>query len=394
MTADLNVPDFTTDTATEYKTAIDEGFQNIERTGWSFAAHPANPTPNMTVDLNPGAIWSAGALIEKASQTTSTFTAPSVNPRIDRIVVDEVTGNRTTVAGSEAASPTAPAIPAGKFPICQIQFETTTTSIGYVATSTVAAIVDERISFVVVTDSDAGVPTGFINGLETANAVVDLLHDIKFEAGSCYDDTLTEHMVLSADLRKSLDASWTVGTGGGLDTGSIAADKWYYKFIIKRTDTGVVDAVFSLSSTAPTMPANFNKKRLIGAIKTKTGAAEIELYTQTGDVIEWFSRHEDYNGVGVIAGALVTVTVPVLPVVAHMQMSSLSAAGTYHTLHSPDHENVAAGTTNFDLFGGDSVLRVMHKTVPSSTGQVRHRDTTTDNIKIWTNGFTLDRGNI
>ena len=149
MTTDLQLPDFTTDTNTEYKTNIDEGVQNVERTAWSFAPHPASPTPNMTVDLNPGAIWDSGTLTEKAQQSTTTFTAPSVNPRIDRIVVDEVTGTFSIVAGSEAASPTPPAIPGGKFPVCQIRFETTSTSIGYVATATVAAITDERIPFII-----------------------------------------------------------------------------------------------------------------------------------------------------------------------------------------------------------------------------------------------------
>lgn len=146
----LDKPDFTTDTATEYKTAIDVGFQGVERTAWSFAPHPA-ATPDMTVRLNPGAIWdgSTDTLTEKAAQTTSTFTAPVTNPRIDRIVVDETTGDYSIVAGSEAASPTAPAIPTGKFPVCQIEFATTTTSIGYVATATVAAIVDERVPFIV-----------------------------------------------------------------------------------------------------------------------------------------------------------------------------------------------------------------------------------------------------
>lgn len=148
MTTDLHLPDNTTDTDTEYKIAIDEGFQNVERTAWSFAPHPASPTPNMTVDLNPGAIWNAGTLTEKAQQSTTTFVAPVTNPRIDRIVVDETTGTYSIVAGTEAASPTAPEIPAEKFPVCQILFLTTSTSIGYVATTTVAAIFDERVSFI------------------------------------------------------------------------------------------------------------------------------------------------------------------------------------------------------------------------------------------------------
>ena len=40
----------------------------------------------------------------------------------------------------------------------------------------------------------------------------------------------------------------------------MANDTWYHVWLIKRADTGVVDALFSLSATAPTMPANYTRQ--------------------------------------------------------------------------------------------------------------------------------------
>ena len=44
----------------------------------------------------------------------------------------------------------------------------------------------------------------------------------------------------------------------------------YYVYLIKRVDTDVVDAIFSASATAPTLPTNYTLFRRIGSISTVT----------------------------------------------------------------------------------------------------------------------------
>ncbi len=95
---------------------------------------------------------------------------------------------------------------------------------------------------------------------------------ITVSAGEATDGTNAETLVLASAISKTTSA-WAVGsTNGGLDTGTIANSTGYYVWLIKRPDTGVVDALLSLSATAPTMPANYTLKRLIGYAKT-TGSA-------------------------------------------------------------------------------------------------------------------------
>ncbi|MBP6818353.1 MAG: hypothetical protein KBC46_03515 [Ferrovibrio sp.] len=124
---------------------------------------------------------------------------------------------------------------------------------------------------------------GHIDGLTLSNNVSDANNDIDIAAGQAADDGAAAYLSLGATLTKRLDAAWAVGSGnGGIDTGSKANSTWYHLWLIQRPDTGVVDALFSTSATAPTMPANYTRKRRIGAVLTD-GSGNIRAFTQIGD---------------------------------------------------------------------------------------------------------------
>ncbi len=122
---------------------------------------------------------------------------------------------------------------------------------------------------------DRHTPPMHIQGLVIANNSTDADHDIDIATGEARDTTDADTLALAAALTKQIDAAWAVGDdAGGMDTGAVAIDSWYHVWLIKRTDTGVVDALFSLSVSAPTMPANYDRKRLIGSVLTD-GSANI-----------------------------------------------------------------------------------------------------------------------
>lgn len=137
-------------------------------------------------------------------------------------------------------------------------------------------------------------PKGFLHGLTTSNNVADSVNDIDVAAGECAADTSPfNRMVLPSMLTKKLDAAWFAGHNqGGRDTGSIA-DGWWFVYLIKRSDTGQMDVLFSLSATAPTMPASYDLKRRIGAFQRAAGS--ILLYYQIGDVFKRQSPVALYN---------------------------------------------------------------------------------------------------
>lgn len=67
-------------------------------------------------------------------------------------------------------------------------------------------------------------------------------------------------------------AAITTSGVNGLDTGVEAGTTWYYLWIIAKTDLSSVDALLSLSATAPTMPALYTYKALVGAVFNNAGS--------------------------------------------------------------------------------------------------------------------------
>lgn len=122
-----------------------------------------------------------------------------------------------------------------------------------------------------------------IYGLTYANSGTD---SIAVASGGAMDSTGVYFMV-GAALTKNVTTAWAVGSvAGGLDTGAVGNSD-YYIWMIARPDTGVVDYLFSLSSTAPTMPTNYTYKRLIGWFK-RVGAVNVAFttYELTGGGIQ------------------------------------------------------------------------------------------------------------
>ncbi len=112
--------DFNTQTPSQYRAAIDADIAVAAPIVDNFAPHSV-ATPNMTVQLDAGAIPGVGVLpTQIALQTSGTLTAPVTNPRKDIVYIDAITGVIGVATGTEATSPVDPAIPSGKIPIARL----------------------------------------------------------------------------------------------------------------------------------------------------------------------------------------------------------------------------------------------------------------------------------
>lgn len=123
---------------TSYKTALDNAARVGKRITNAFAPH-AKTAPDMNVLIDAGAVLNDTTITEIGQQTIGPISAPVVNSRIDRIVIDKTTGVATRIAGSESLTPSAPALPDEKFPCAQIALAVGQTSIVN------ANITDERL---------------------------------------------------------------------------------------------------------------------------------------------------------------------------------------------------------------------------------------------------------
>lgn len=128
-------------------------------------------------------------------------------------------------------------------------------------------------------------------------------------AGAAMDSTNAFLMQLSA-ISKTTSA-WAVGSAvGGLDTGTIAINSWYHFYAIRRPDTGVVDVVFSLNATSPTLPANYTQFRRIGSGRTN-GSSQWTRFFQDGDYFQWDVPVNDVSATNPgTAAVLRTLSVP------------------------------------------------------------------------------------
>ncbi|HEY6019801.1 MAG TPA: hypothetical protein VIY48_07820, partial [Candidatus Paceibacterota bacterium] len=211
-------------------------------------------------------------------------------------------------------------------------------------------------------------------------------------AGQAADSTNAMLMNLSA-ISKTTSA-WAVGNNnGGLDTGTIANSTWYYFYTIRRPDTGVVDAIFSLSSSAPTLPANYTQYRYIGAGLTN-GSGQWTSFTQKGREFYWSTPVQDFNGAGSATAALLTLSVPRGRKVkgAFNLFVSNNTQGCY--LSDPDNADLAPSTTSgvspFSTFGFGSASfagSVQAQCWTNTSAQIRHREYNTAPVGVATLGW-------
>jgi hypothetical protein len=167
---------------------------------------------------------------------------------------------------------------------------------------------------VAAVDAAGSFGSGGIFGMITSNAVANPTRDITISTGQCRDSTNTKNIVLAAPITKRLDQVWAEGGGlGGRDLATALANgQTWHVFVILNPANGHVDALYSQSPTAPTLPAGFTKFRRIGSIVLDAAATTIRQYLQIGDWFRYKTRSADFAAqANAGAASLRSVAVPV-----------------------------------------------------------------------------------
>lgn len=275
------------------------------------------------------------------------------------------------------------------------------------ASVTTAKIADANVTAAKIVNGEFPFPAMWIQGLVPSNNAGDATNDLDFTAGQCRDATNARNIVVAA-LTKRSDATFVVGTNQGmLDTGAIGNAE-YYVFAILRSDTGVTDILCSLSSTAPTMPANYDHKRLVGYFLRAGGtivafnATELE----GGGLKIAFNTPPalDKSSTGTTANrTLTTVAVPTgLRVLwkGHLTITG-GAGGTQRVfLSDPNCADVATGLTTSPLASlawngaAGTTVGAQQECFTNTSAQIGVRvSQSTDSIYIQTLGFNWARRN-
>lgn len=97
--------------------------------------------------------------------------------------------------------------------------------------------------------SAVGAPYRGLNASYTSNTVI----SINCAEAITYDSNNATHIIRSATL--SINCATT--GANGLDTGSLAANTWYYGYIIYNRTTGTIAGLASNSTGTPTLPGGY-----------------------------------------------------------------------------------------------------------------------------------------
>jgi len=73
---------------------------------------------------------------------------------------------------------------------------------------------------------------------------------------------------------------------GGLDTGVVAANKWYALYVISSADGALSGALLALAGATPVMPAGYTNLRRVGWARTN-GSSLIVSFQAVGDWVYW-----------------------------------------------------------------------------------------------------------
>lgn len=226
-----------------------------------------------------------------------------------------------------------------------------------------------------------------IYGLTYSNNGIDATNDLDIAAGGCMDATGAYWITVSA-LTKQSDAAWAVGTNaGGLDTGAVGNSD-YYIWAITRSDTGVTDILYSLSATAPTMPANYDFKRRIGWFRRSGGSiVAFSTHEIAGGAIHWLWSvvRNDYSVTNPgTSASLRTLSAPVgikTGVIHSIDYSESTAdAVGFFLATSPEQADTAPSSTLYDLRtdSGGRINSARFLILTNTSAQIRTRASRSD----------------
>jgi hypothetical protein len=201
------------------------------------------------------------------------------------------------------------------------------------------------------------VPKGYVSERITVyNDSGDLEHDIGINPAlaPCRDDTDAFTFQPLSVIVKQIDSGFSEGTNaGGMDTGSVAPNSVYYLWYIYKPSTNHIDAIFSLSKTAPTMPDGYTHKRRIMTVLTDA-ASHIRGFIQDGDRVTFKQPINDLAYAALASANRTAYVVTAPPNMQAIIRATMLWNGTVNDVFtwfdSESRPDVQASITNFDLY--------------------------------------------
>lgn len=192
-----------------------------------------------------------------------------------------------------------------------------------------------------IEDMPPTLPRAYIDGFNMSAPTGGTTLTIR--GGQAADSNNAFMLSRSSTYTKTLLA-WAVGSGNGgkLSAAAVAINTWYYVYEIKRYDTAVEDVGFDISPTSPTLPANYNIYRRIGAFYVNS-STQIEGFVQDGDFFQWIAPATESFGITTTSTLRTLTRAPSgVKVIAR---NAISIADPNGAINSAYHWDPALGST-------------------------------------------------
>ncbi|MBB6224575.1 hypothetical protein [Rhizobium leguminosarum] len=210
---------------------------------------------------------------------------------------------------------------------------------------------------------------------------------------------LSKVAISAGTLTKNINGTWVAGNGGGLDTGTKAANATYFVYALRKQSDGSGEVVLSTSATvggvSTSLLTGYDVLAPIGVALTD-GSSNIREFTMEADGEYTFtSPAKDAANIAIsTTSALLALTVPNgVRVKAKLRFEFTSSATTNAALLSdPARGVLAAGIGNDGPSVGSiqvaSGFAVGASDIFTNTSkQIRHVAGASGNLWIWTDGF-------
>lgn len=210
------------------------------------------------------------------------------------------------------------------------------------------------------------------------------------------DNSDTSLVLSTVSLTVDLDAAGA----NGLDTGSVAYNTGYFLWVVSNGTTTA--GLASASATAPTMPAGYTYKALVGWCTTDNTATpfNIEEFTQYGDEVWWTVPQLEFSGtLGTTtvaldfssAGLLGYASVP--PNAKKVNIRAETPTG-YYFVNPTTFANTQGSTQNAVVY----YIHFLETSTPEhqnfyipllETQKIYHQHSNSQTDYVWVTGFIL-----
>ncbi|RUM06823.1 hypothetical protein [Rhizobium chutanense] len=210
---------------------------------------------------------------------------------------------------------------------------------------------------------------------------------------------LSKFTSTAATLTKNINGTWVAGNGGGLDTGTKAANATYFVYALRKQSDGTGEVVLSTSATVGgvnlSLLSGYDVLAPIGVALTD-GSSNIREFTMNAqDEYIWTTPVLDLGNVATgTTSTLAAITVPNgVKVKANLRFMYNSSATTASCLvYDPAKGVLVAGGGNSganvgtpQVAGGYSIGS--DEVWTNTAKQIRHVAGASGNLSLWNDGF-------